>query len=53
LCQLLIYKKYLINQWLEKLPDFRFRAICMNGHHASCILHFALLGLAKAACRYC
>jgi hypothetical protein len=35
-------KNILINQWLENTVDFRFRAICMNGHHASCILRYSI-----------
>jgi hypothetical protein len=35
-------KNILINQWLENKVDFRFRAICMNGHHASCILRYSI-----------
>jgi hypothetical protein len=38
LCQHLISKKFLLKQQVNNLSDFCFRANCMNGHRASCIL---------------
>jgi hypothetical protein len=38
LCQYRISIKIVINQQIDNLEDFRFRAICMKGHRASCIL---------------
>jgi hypothetical protein len=41
LCQYWISEKVVINQLVKNFTDFRFRAICMNGHRASCILRYS------------